>query len=166
MMRRTLAALAASYLAFAHPAAAQTTFKLRASLDTSATHARTVSVADYLKTLQDRSGGRLETELFHSGALFRDRDVAKALRQGAIEMAVPGNWVLTGFVPDADIFDLPCLFGRSLPVNYAVADGKAGQMIDDELKQKLAVVVLGSVATARLQQRLHHQQADRFVRRP
>ena len=122
---------------------AQQSYSLRASLDTSATHARTISVADYLKTLQERSGGRIKTELFHSGALFRDRDVAKALRQGAIEMAVPGNWVLTAFVPNADIFDLPCLFGKSLPVNYAVADGKAGQMIDDELKQKLDVVVLG-----------------------
>ena len=143
MMRRTLAALAAFYLALVHPAAAQTTFKLRASLDTSATHARTVSVADYLKTLEERSAGKIQTELFHSSALFRDRDVAKALRQGAIEMAVPGNWVLTSFVPNADIFDLPCLFGKSLPVNYAVADGKAGQLIDDELKQKLEVVVLG-----------------------
>lgn len=133
--------LAQSMLATA--ALAQQVFTIRASLDTSATHARTISVGDYLKTLGERSGGRIKTELFHSGALFRDRDVAKALRQGAIEMAVPGNWVLTGFVPDADIFDLPCLFGRSLPMNYTVADGKAGQMIDDELEHKLEVVVLG-----------------------
>lgn len=125
------------------PAWAQAPFKLRASLDTSATHARTIAVADYLKALQDRSGGRIQTELFHSSALFRDRDVAKALRQGAIEMAVPGNWVLTAFVSNADIFDLPCLFGRPTGVVYAVADGKAGQMIDEELVKKLDVVVLG-----------------------
>ena len=118
---------------------AQATYKLRASLDTSATHARTVAVADYLKALQDRSGGRIQTELFHSSALFRDRDVAKALRQGAIEMAVPGNWVLTSFVSN----DLPCLFGRPTTAVYAVADGKAGTMIDDELQKKLDVVVLG-----------------------
>lgn len=122
---------------------AQAAFKLRASLDTSATHARTVAVADYLKALQDRSGGRIQTELFHSSALFRDRDVAKALRQGAIEMAVPGNWVLTSFVSNADIFDLPSLFGRPTAIVYGVADGKAGQLIDDELQKKLDVVVLG-----------------------
>jgi len=122
---------------------AQATYKLRASLDTSATHARTIAVSDFLKQLQDRSGGRIQTELFHSSALFRDRDVAKALRQGAIEMAVPGNWVLTSFVSNADIFDLPCLFGRPTAAVYIVADGKAGQLIDDELQKKLDVVVLG-----------------------
>lgn len=147
-MRRILAAAFAVVLGtfgaiLGGPAWAQATFKLRASLDTSATHARTVAVADYLKALQDRSGGRIQTELFHSSALFRDRDVAKALRQGAIEMAVPGNWVLTSFVSNADIFDLPSLFGRPTAVVYGVADGKAGQLIDDELQKKLDVVVLG-----------------------
>lgn len=143
MRKAVIAAFLLAQSMLATTAWAQQSFTLRASLDTSVTHARTISVADYLKTLQERSGGRIKTELFHSGALFRDRDVAKALRQGAIEMAVPGNWVLTSFVPNADIFDLPCLFGRSLSANYAVADGKAGMMINDELKQKLDVVVLG-----------------------
>ena len=147
-MRRTLAACLVVLAAFLSNACssnawAEAAFKLRASLDTSSTHARTVAVADYLRALQDQSGGRIQTELFHSGALFRDRDVAKALRQGAVEMAVPGNWVLTSFVPNADIFDLPCLFGRPANVVYAVADGKAGQMIDGELQKKLDVVVVG-----------------------
>lgn len=142
-MRRTIAAVMIVFAALGGSAVAQAPFKLRASLDTSSTHARTIAVADYLKALQDRSGGRIQTELFHSSALFRDRDVAKALRQGAIEMAVPGNWVLTAFVSNADIFDLPCLFGRTTGVVYGVADGKAGQMIDEELAKKLDVVVLG-----------------------
>ena len=142
-MRRTLAACVVILAALGGNAWAEAAYKLRASLDTSATHARTIAVADYLKTLQERSGGRIQIELFHSSALFRDRDVAKALRQGAIEMAVPGNWVLTSFVSNADIFDLPCLFGRPTGAVYAVADGKAGQIIDEELQKKLDVVVLG-----------------------
>ncbi len=143
VVRRIFVAFIALMLMPAGGAWAQTAFKLRASLDTSATHARTIAVTDFLKQLQDRSGGRIQTELFHSGALFRDRDVAKALRQGAVEMAVPGNWVLTSFVSNADIFDLPCLFGQPTGAVYVVADGKAGQMIDDELQKKLEVVVLG-----------------------
>lgn len=141
-MRRLLAAAMIAIAASGSGAWAET-YKLRASLDTSATHARTIAVTDFLKKLQDRSGGRIQTELFHSSALFRDRDVAKALRQGAVEMAVPGNWVLTSFVSNADIFDLPCLFGRSTTAVYRVADGKAGQLIDVELQKKLDVVVLG-----------------------
>jgi TRAP-type transport system periplasmic protein len=68
-------------------ASAEAQFKMRASVDTSSTHGRTLAVGDYLKKLQEKSGGRIETELFHSGQLFRDRDVVKALRQGAVEMA-------------------------------------------------------------------------------
>lgn len=142
-VRKVFAALMIALAAFSGGARAQAPFKLRVSLDTSATHARTIAVGDYIRKLQDRSGGRIQAELFHSSALFRDRDVAKALRQGAVEMAVPGNWVLTSFVSNADIFDLPCLFGRPTSVVYGVADGKAGLMIDDELQKKLDVVVLG-----------------------
>jgi C4-dicarboxylate-binding protein DctP len=124
-------------------AAAEAPLKLRASVDTSATHGRTIAVADYLKKLQEASGGRLETELFHSGQLFRDRDVAKALRQGSAEMAVPGTWVLTGFVPDTDVFQLPALYGQSAEVVHRVIDGPPGQAINKELEEKLGVRVLG-----------------------
>jgi C4-dicarboxylate-binding protein DctP len=118
-------------------------FKLRASVDTSATHARTLVTADYLKKLQEKSGGRIETELFHSGQLFRDRDVMKGLRQGAVEMAVPGTWLLTGLVSDTDAFLLPSFSGQAYQVVYAEADGKVGQIINDKLQQKLGVKVLG-----------------------
>ena len=138
------AAVALAGLLAAGRADADALFKLRASVDTSATHARTEVVADYLKQLEVRSGGRIATELFHSGQLFRDRDVVKGLRQGAIEMAVPGNWVLTGFVPDADVFELPSFFGRPAPVVYKEADGPLGQMIDDQLEKKLDVKLLGA----------------------
>ena len=96
--------------------------KLRASLDTSATHGRTIAIDDYLKQVQEASGGRIQTELFHSGQLFKDANVAKALRQGGIEMAVPGTWVLTGFVPDADIVQLPVFYGQSIDAVHRVID--------------------------------------------
>lgn len=144
MLRNLFAgSLAALAMMTAHGAWADAPFKLRASVDTSATHGRTIAVADYLKQLQDASGGRIETELFHSGQLFRDRDVVKALRQGSVEMAVPGTWVLTGFVPDTDVFQLPVFFGQPAPVVYAAVDGKIGQMIDAQLESKLGVKLLG-----------------------
>src|SRR5271166_2988221 len=118
-------------------ASAQAPVKLRASLDTTVTHGRTIAVAEYLKELQEASGGRIETELFHSGQLFKDANVAKALRQGGVEMAVPGSWVLTGFVPDADIFQLPVFFGQDADAVHRVTDGPVGQAIAGELEQKL-----------------------------
>lgn len=142
-MRLFVTALTTVCLLFGNAGYTQTVFKMRASLDTSPTHARTIAVADYLKKLQEQSGGRIETELFSSGQLFRDRDVVKALRQGGIEMAVPGNWVLTGFVPNADVFQLPSFFGQPAPVVYAAVDGGIGTIISDELQSKLSVKLLG-----------------------
>src|ERR1700761_9514387 len=137
--------LAAASLTLAAPLAlaADAPFKLRASLDTAATHGRTVSVADYLKQLETASGGRIQTELFHSAQLYKDRDVAKALRQGNIELAVPGTWVLSGFVPDADIVQLPAFFGQPIETVHKVTDGKVGQEINRELEEKLGAKVLG-----------------------
>lgn len=144
-MRRGIlwAACAVAAIICGPGARAEAQFKMRASVDTSLSHARTQSVADYLKKVQERSGGRIETELFHSGQLYRDRDVVKALRQGSVEMAAPGNWVLTGLVPDADVFQLPIFFGQLASVAYGAADGKIGQLVDTQFQQKLQVKILG-----------------------
>lgn len=143
MRRAVIATLAILAMQFSPAASAEPQFKLRASVDTSSTHGRTLAVGDYLKKLQEKSGGRIETELFHSGQLFRDRDVVKALRQGGVEMAVPGTWVLTAFVPDADVFQLPAFFGQPYPVVYAAADGKIGEIINKQFESKLDVKLLG-----------------------
>lgn len=134
---------AVAVLTMLEGARAEDRFKLRASVDTSMTHGRTIALADYLKKLEDRSGGRIETQLFHSGQLFRDRDVMKALRQGAVEMAMPGTWVLTGFVPDADVFQLPSFFGQPLEVDYRATDGRIGARLNDTFEKSLQVKIVG-----------------------
>jgi C4-dicarboxylate-binding protein DctP len=127
----------------ANSAQAEDAIKLRASLDTSATHGRTISIDDYLKQVQQASGGRIQTELFHSGQLFKDANVAKALRQGGVEMAVPGTWVLTGFVSDCDLVQLPVFYGQDINAVHRVTDGPVGQAINKELEEKLDAKILG-----------------------
>ncbi len=129
-------------LAFS-PAKADAPVKLRASLDTSATHQRTVSIADYLEKLGRASGGSIQTELFHSGQLYKDVNVTKALREGGIEMAAPGIWVLSGFVPDTDIVQLPIFYGQPLEKQLRIIDGQLGQAISAEIEKRLGVKVLG-----------------------
>lgn len=119
------------------------TFKLRCSLDTAPAHMRNVSFTDYLAKLEKASNGRIKTELFSAGALFKDSNVAKALVQGQVEMAAPGTWVLTGFVPDCDFASLPMMYGLDLEVVHKVVDGKTGAMINAELLKRLHLKVLG-----------------------
>ena len=58
-------------------------------------------------------------------------------------MAIPGTWVLTGFVPDTDVFQLPIFYGQSSDVVHRIIDGQVGQTINKELEEKLGVKVLG-----------------------
>jgi TRAP-type transport system periplasmic protein len=140
--RRAVIAAAALLLPFKGLAAAEP-LRFRVSLDTAPTHERNIAVADYLKKLEEASGGQLKGEVFASGALFRDRDIAKALRQGGAEMAVPGEWVLPGFVPDTDIKQHPIFFGQSADAVHKVMDGPVGVRINEQLDSKIGVKVLG-----------------------
>src|SRR5260221_8716574 len=94
--------------------------------------------------MQKESGCRNKTELFHSGQLFKDANVAKALRQGGIEMAGTFTWVLTGFVADADILQLPMIYGQTADPVHRVTDGPVGQAINKKLEEKLEAKDLGN----------------------
>ncbi len=117
--------------------------RLRCSLDTAPSHLRNVGIIDFLAKLEAASGGRIKTELFQSGQLFPDLNVTKALVQGQVEMAAPGIWTLTGFVPDADMVQLPVFYGRTTDEVRKVIQGKSGARLNQELEQKLKVHLLG-----------------------
>ncbi len=139
---RTALALAALAVVWNGPLHAET-FDFRVSLDTTPAHIRTKQIGRYLDALREKSQGRLNGTLFHSGQLFADRDVGKALRQNGIDMAVPGVWVLTGFEPNFDLGMLPTFFGRGAGEIHAIFDGEVGQVLDRSLEQKLRVKVIG-----------------------
>ena len=146
MSRRAF--VAASAAALATPALTRVTradepLLLRCSLDTSPSHLRNVSLKDYLGKVSAASGGKITTQVFDSGQLFPDLQVAKALIQGQVEMACPGTWAITGIVPDADVFQLPMMYGRTVEDVHRVIDGKPGAFIAEEIGEKIRVHVIG-----------------------
>lgn len=117
--------------------------KLRASVDTTPAHGRTISIADFLKKLEMASRGEITTQLFDSGQLYADRDVIKALVLGQIEMAAPGTWLVSAYVPDADLAQLPAFYGQPPEVTHRAIDGIPGDLVNDQLAKKLRVRVPG-----------------------
>jgi C4-dicarboxylate-binding protein DctP len=116
---------------------------LRVSLDTGPDHGRTQSVADFLKKLQAASQGEIAPQLFDSGALFADRDVIKALVLGKVEMAVPGTWIVSSYVPEADLAQLPLFYGQPVEVTHRAIDGIPGDMVNERIARKLRVTIPG-----------------------
>jgi TRAP-type C4-dicarboxylate transport system substrate-binding protein len=102
-----------------------------------------VAMVDYFEKLGKASNGEIEGEVFHSGQLFADLNVSKALLQGQVEMAAPGAWTLTGLVPDCDMVQLPYFYGVPIEVTHKATDGKPGLRINQELEAKLKSQVLG-----------------------
>ena len=144
--RSFLLASAAAGLSLAMPAIgarAQTAFKLKMSTDDAPGHHRHAVVTKWLDLLKTESNGQLDIELFHSAQLFNDVNVPRALRQGAIDMAMPGNWVLGGIDPNNDIFLLPMFFGVPQQDMHPVSDGPVGQAINKQMEEKLKVKVIG-----------------------
>src|SRR5690242_3368718 len=141
--RAFVGAAAATTLAGPSVLRAAEPLKFRWSLDTAPSHPRNQAVVDYVGKLEKASNGTLKGEVFHSGQLFADLNVSKALLQGQVEIASPGAWTLTGLVPDCDMVQLPYFYGVPLDVTHKATDGKPGEHINKQLEAKLGSHVLG-----------------------
>ncbi len=145
LRRRTfLVAAAAAPLASPAILRAAEPLKIRCSLDTAPSHPRNVAIVDFFEKLAKASNGAITGEVFHSGQLFADLNVSKALLQGQVEMAAPGAWVLTGLVPDCDMVQLPYFYGVPLDVTHKATAGKPGAFVNRQLEGKLNTQVLGA----------------------
>jgi tripartite ATP-independent transporter DctP family solute receptor len=60
--------------------------------------------------MAERTEGRFRVEIFPSGQLGSERVTFEQLQVGAQEMAISGTPVLSGWVPEGQVFDLPYLF--------------------------------------------------------
>ena len=139
LMTASFAVLASVLVAT--PALAQE--KLRIALDTNPVHVRNKGVEIFVEELKKRTGNRFAIEIYPSGQLFRDRDVPRALRQDALEMAVPGTWQLDSAEPNAALQSLPMFYGIDEVTVHKVMDGKLGQYLNKKLEERMLVKVLG-----------------------
>ncbi|WP_158926639.1 TRAP transporter substrate-binding protein DctP [Acidisphaera sp. S103] len=117
--------------------------QMRVSVDTTSTHGRTRSIADFLKKLEAASQGEIAPKLFDSGQLFADRDVIKAMVLGQVEMAAPGTWLVSAYVPEADFAQLPIFYGQPVETTHRAIDGIPGDLVNAQVSKKLRVMIPG-----------------------
>ena len=117
--------------------------RLRVTLDTAPSHGRSVAIADFLRKLEAASQGEIAPQLFDNGRLYADRDVIRALVLGQVEMAVPGTWFVSGYVPEAEMAQLPLFYGQPAETTHRAIDGIPGEMVNEQISRKLRVKILG-----------------------
>jgi len=117
--------------------------EMRISLDTGPAHARNKAMENFVKVLNERADGQLVVKVYGSAQLFKDRDVAKALRQGGIDMAAPGFWFLGGMVPEATAAMLPATYGLSEETAISILDNAVAPWTNPKIEAKTNSHVLG-----------------------
>ncbi len=75
--------------------------------------------------VREYSNGEMEVKIFDSGALFRDAEIVKAIRNGSTEIGlVPVNkW--SGILPAVDIFEVPFTFVNLASLEQFLNSGAA-----------------------------------------
>jgi len=90
----------------------------------------------------ERTDGRFRVSIYSSGQLGGERVAFEQIQVGAVHMAISGTPVLSGWVPEGQMFDLPFLF-ESRDHGLAVMNGPIGDWWRDLLLERTGVRSLG-----------------------
>lgn len=105
----------------AAPAKSADAVTIKFSLSQAATEPATEAANAFKKEVEEKSGGSIVVEVYPDNQLGSERDVIEGLQLHTVEMVDPANAVLTNFIDELSIFELPMLFESKEHV-YAVLD--------------------------------------------
>lgn len=72
---------------------------------------------DFAERVGKLTDGSIEIQTHHGGALGGDRDLVESVKQGAIQIAVPGQALLAGWYKPAEVWIFPYLFKNTAHKN-------------------------------------------------
>jgi tripartite ATP-independent transporter DctP family solute receptor len=131
--RRRAAALAgASILLPRFANAAEINWKFTSSQP--AVHPSSVRYMEAAERVKQKSGGRFEITVFHSGQLGTDIDTFTQVRIGGAQMMVLSNVITATAAPLTSALSMPFAF-RTYDQVWAAADGQLGEMLREDLKK-------------------------------
>ena len=90
----------------------------------------------------ERTDGQFRVSIYPSGQLGGERIAFEQIQVGAVHMAISGTPVLSGWVPEGQVFDLPYLF-ETRDHGLAVMNGPVGDWWRDLLLGRTSVRSLG-----------------------
>ena len=100
-------------------------------------------MAERFRNLMDeRTGGRFRVVIYPSGQLGGERVGFEQIQAGAVQLAITGTPVLSGWVPESQVFDLPFLF-ETRDHGLRVMNGPFGDWWRDLLLERTGVRSLG-----------------------
>jgi tripartite ATP-independent transporter DctP family solute receptor len=92
-------------------------------------HPSTVRIMEAAARVKEKSGGRMEINVFHSGQLGSDNDTLTQVRNGGIHMMVLSNLITANIAPLTSIGSMPFAFNTYDQV-WAAMDGNLGKQLN------------------------------------
>lgn len=108
---------------------------IRAGTTLGPDHSVHKGLVKFKELVEERTGGSIVVETYHSASLGDDRTMSEALQLGTQEVTTPATASLVGFVPELSIFDFPFLFPNE-EVASKVLNGEVGQKLLDKLESQ------------------------------
>ncbi|WP_242656208.1 TRAP transporter substrate-binding protein [Desulfofundulus thermosubterraneus] len=82
----------------------------------------------FARLVQERTGGRVEVQVFPNSVLYKDGEELDALQKGAVQIIAPTTSKLSSLAPQWQLLDLPYLFENEEQVHKAL-DGEIGKKL-------------------------------------
>lgn len=99
-----------------------------------ASHPSTIRFIEAAERIKQKSGGRFEVNVFHSGQLGTDIDTFTQVRVGGVHMMVLSNVITATAAPLSSTFSIPFAF-KNYEQIWKAADGKLGQLLRKDLEK-------------------------------
>jgi len=96
----------------------------------------------FAELMAKKTGGKVKVTAYPSGQLGNERVAFEQLQMGALDMAISGTPVLSAWVPEGQVFDLPYLV-QTRDQGLALLNGKTGDWWRETLRQRTGVRSLG-----------------------
>lgn len=143
-----LAACFATTIASGSTVFAQDTYEMVMTNELATSHWTAAMMDDYAAKLEERSEGRIDVSVFHSGTLYTDRDAIAALGTGAVQMVWPVSVNLESIAPEYGVVNLPF----SLTDKFMQSDGAVSELSEmmSEIIEGRGIRVMGLMRTADL----------------
>ena len=130
MLRRLLTVMA--ICAMLGAGAAQAAMSLKAGHTLAPDHPYHLGLLRFAEMVNERTGGEIAIDVFHSSQLGSERELIEALQMGTVDVTIVSTAPLAGFTTSFLVYDLPFLFPDSATARR-VLDSPFGQKTLDSV---------------------------------
>jgi TRAP-type transport system periplasmic protein len=110
--------------------------------DSPANHPYNIGLAAWKDEIEKATAGRVQCRIYANAELGGEEDMTNGLKIGAVDGMFASTGVVTPFLPDIGIFDLPFLF-KDLDHILRAANGPIAKRYNSTIEDKIGAEVLG-----------------------